>query len=75
MFDLTIHEFGRYRHNEMLKEAELERRRIQWRRREGVTHVQQLLLQLSRLLTATGAWLQQHTVAPPSLARRRAAIS
>jgi hypothetical protein len=66
MFDLTVHEFGRYRYHEMLKEAEFERRCAQARRREGITRVQQRLLQLSRLLTAVGVWLKQRAEAHPS---------
>ncbi|MBX3010490.1 MAG: hypothetical protein KF832_03245 [Caldilineaceae bacterium] len=68
MFDVTIHEFGRYRYNEMLQEAEEGRRRARLRRLEGIARNRQALLYLSQLLANAAAWLQARAEAAPSLA-------
>ena len=67
MYDLVINEMGRHRYNEMLKEAEQERRAASIRQREGLTRMQQTMLLLSQLFLSTGTWLKHRAEAHPSM--------
>ncbi len=70
MLDMTIHEQGRARYNELLREAELERRASRVRRanqeRNG-TVTSRLLLQISNWLIDSGSWLKQRSEMHPGL--------
>ncbi len=67
MYDLVINEMGRHRFNEMLKDAEQERRAASIRQREGITRTQQTLLRVSDLFLSTGTWLKRRADAHPSM--------
>jgi len=68
MFDYTIHDYGRTRFNEMLREAELERRaNLVRHQRGGGTVVNRLLVQVSDWLIGSGSWLKQRNQMHPGL--------
>ncbi len=70
MLDMIIHQQGRERYNEMLRDAELERRAYRARRanqeRNG-TVTSRLLLQISHWLIDSGSWLKQRSEMNPGL--------
>lgn len=68
MLDYTIIEQGRTRYNEMLRDAELERKANRVRRRSGNgTAVNHLMLQVSDWLIESGSWLKQRNQMHPEL--------
>lgn len=68
MFDYTIHDYGRTRFNEMLREAERERRAYCARRQHGGgTAVNRLLIQISDWLIESGSWLKRRNQMHPGL--------
>lgn len=70
MLDMIIHQQGRERYNEMLRDAELERRAYRARRanqeRSG-TVANRLLLRISNWLINSGSWLKQRSEMHPGL--------
>ncbi|HRW08787.1 MAG TPA: hypothetical protein P5121_26975 [Caldilineaceae bacterium] len=68
MFDYTVIDHGRTRYNEMLREAELERRAARLRhQRSGGSVVNHLLLHVSDWLIESGSWLKQRNQMHPGL--------
>jgi hypothetical protein len=70
MFDFSVHEQGRTRYNEMLREAEMERRANRLRRAHRQvtgTATNRLLSQVGNWLIESGSWLKQRNEMHPGL--------
>lgn len=67
MIELTIHEISRARYDEMLREAELERRAHRAKQAQPRSHGNPLLVHVGNWLIESGSWLKQQNEMRPGL--------
>ncbi|MEZ4676923.1 MAG: hypothetical protein R2932_22145 [Caldilineaceae bacterium] len=67
MLDFSFHELSRTRYNEMLREAEEERRAHRVRQARQQSTGNPLLLYVGNWLIERGSWLKQHGEMRPGL--------
>jgi len=67
MLDFTVNELSNARFNDMLREAEVERRAHQARQRGLQRSGSSLLVQLGNWMIERGSWLKQHNEMRPGL--------
>ena len=67
MFDYAIYEVARTRYNDMLHEAELERRAHQVRRAQRQERATPFFVLIGDWLIESGSWLKQHNQMRPGL--------